>query len=359
MDNLLKKENEKYDLRSEAIYSFKNDYSEGTHSNILKAIFESNMEQEEGYGEDYYCLEAARVIKGKLYNPSAHIHFVSGGTQANLIVISSILKPYESVIAAETGHINVHETGAIEATGHKVNIARGEDGKLTPRAVKAILDMHTDEHMVKPRLVYISNSTEIGTIYKKRELEELSSFCITNNLLLFLDGARLGSALCAKDNDLTLKEISRLVDVFYIGGTKNGALLGEAIVINDDEINRNFRFNIKQKGAMIAKGRILGIQFLELFKDDLFFNLAKHANKMASKLSESIEKLGYEFMIKSTSNQIFPILPNNIIEKMSHRYLFIVWSSIDDENSAIRLVTSWATKEEAVDRFIGDLKKLI
>ena len=359
MDNLVKKENEKQDLQNEVMYSFKNDYSEGAHPNILKALFESNMEQEEGYGEDYYCLEAARVIKEKLYNPRAHIHFVSGGTQANLTVISSILKPYESVIAADTSHINVHETGAIEATGHKVNIATGEDGKLTPKAVKVILDMHTDEHMVKPRLVYISNSTEIGTIYKKRELEELSSFCKSNNLLLFLDGARLGSALCAKDNDLSLKELSKLVDVFYIGGTKNGALLGEAIVINDDEIDRNFRFNIKQKGAMIAKGRILGIQFLELFKEDLFFNLAKHANKMASKLSENIEKLGYKSMIKSTSNQIFIVLPNNLIKEMSKKYLFIKWSSIDDGNSAIRLVTSWATKEEAVDRFVEDLKRLI
>jgi len=210
MDNLIKTEDNKQDSPKKALYSFKNDYSEGAHPNILKALMETNMQQQEGYGEDYYCIEAARIIKEKLYNKNAHIHFVSGGTQANLLIISSILKPYESVIAADTGHINVHETGAIEATGHKVNIAKGIDGKLTPEAVKAVLDMHTDEHMVKPRLVYISNSTEVGTIYKKGELEELSSFCKANNLLLFLDGARLGSALCAKENDLSLKELSKL-----------------------------------------------------------------------------------------------------------------------------------------------------
>ncbi len=340
------------------IYSFTNDYSEGAHPNILKALADSNLEQQDGYGEDYYCLEATRLIKKRIYNPNAHIHFVSGGTQANLLVISSILKPYESVIAADTGHINVHETGAIEATGHKVNIAACKNGKLTPKHIKTIIDKHTDEHMVKPRLVYISNSTEIGTIYKKAELEELSSFCKANVLLLFLDGARLGSALCAKDNDLTLKELSKLVDVFYIGGTKNGALLGEAIVINDEEINRYFRFNIKQKGAMLAKGRLLGIQFLELFRDNLFFDLANHANKMANKLSDNLEELGYKFMIKSNTNQIFPILGSGAIDKLSKKYSFSIWSSIDDEHSVIRLVTSWATKEEYVDKFLKDLKGL-
>lgn len=358
MNNLANTEDKAHYLPNDEIYSFKNDYSEGAHPNILNALFKTNLEQQEGYGEDYYCLEAARIIKTKLYNPNAHIHFVSGGTQANLIIISSILKPYESVIASDTAHINVHETGAIEATGHKVNIACGIDGKLTPKAVKTILDLHTDEHMVQPRLVYISNSTEIGTIYKKAELEELSYFCKANNLLLFLDGARLGSALCAKDSDISLKELSKLVDVFYIGGTKNGALLGEAIVINDEEIDRNFRFNIKQKGAMLAKGRVLGIQFLELFKNDLFYDLAKHANKMAYKLSDNIEKLGYKLMISCTSNQVFPILPNDIIKKISKKYSFITWTSIDTENSIIRLVTSWATKEVYVDKFIEDLKSL-
>lgn len=356
MGNLINDQGKINNLSNRGVYSFKNDYSEGAHESILKLMLETNLEQQEGYEEDYYCIEAARIIKDKLYNPEAHIHFITGGTQANLTVISSILKPYESVIAAETGHINVHETGAIEATGHKVNIVASIDGKLTPYAVKSVLDAHTDEHMVKPKLVYISNSTEIGSIYKKKEMEELSAFCKDNDLLLYLDGARLGAALCAKDNDLTLKELSSLVDVFYIGGTKNGALLGEALIINNEEINRNFRFNIKQKGAMLAKGRILGIQFLGLFKDDLYFHLAEHANYMAYKLSENIKQMGYEFMIKPESNQIFPILPNRIINKLSEKFSFIIWSKIDDEHSAVRLVTSWATKEDMVNRFIEDLK---
>lgn len=346
------------DCKDKLQYSFKNDYSEGCHPNILKALMETNLSQQAGYGEDDYSQGAIDILKNKLNNSNADIHFVSGGTQANLIVISSILRPYESVISADTGHINVHETGAIEATGHKVNVVASKDGKLTPEDVKSVLDEHEDEHMVKPRLVYISNTTEIGTTYRKKELEKLYSFCKKNDLLLFLDGARLGSALCSKDNDLSLAELSKLVDVFYIGGTKNGALLGEAIVINNDKLKKDFRFNLKQKGALMAKGRLLGLQFLELFKEDLFFDLAKHANSMAYKLTSNIEELGHEFLTESASNQIFPILPNRIIDKLSKKYAFYIWCKVDDENSAIRLVTSWATKEKAVDSFIEDMSIL-
>ncbi|MBM7615629.1 threonine aldolase family protein [Alkaliphilus hydrothermalis] len=340
------------------IYSFKNDYSEGAHPNILQALVDTNLQQQAGYGEDEYCQQAIEILREKLQNPKADIHFVSGGTQANLIVISSVLRPYESVISANTGHINVHETGAIEATGHKVNSVDTEDGKLTPEDIKPILEFHADEHMVKPRMVYISNTTEIGTIYKKKELETLHTFCKANGLYLFLDGARLGSALCSSENDLSLSDLSHLVDAFYIGGTKNGAFIGEAIVINNDELKREFRFNMKQKGALLAKGRLLGIQFRELFKDDLFFQLGNHANQMASKLSENIEALGHGFLTKSTSNQIFPILPNETIEKLSKKYAFYIWSKVDSEKSVIRLVTSWATKEEAVNQFIEDLRNI-
>lgn len=339
-----------------AKYSFKNDYSEGAHEQILNALSETNLNQDEGYGEDKYCKEAISLIRKKIQDPKVEIHFVSGGTQANLIVISSILKPYESIIAATTGHIAVHEAGAIESTGHKINTVETKDGKLKVEHIKSALDFHADEHMVKPKAVFISNSTEIGSIYSKKELEELSKFCRKNKLYLYLDGARLGSALTSEKNDLTISELAKFVDVFYIGGTKNGTLLGEAIVILNDELKDNFRFYLKQKGALLAKGRILGVQFLELFKDDLFFDLAKHANRMAIKLANGIKKHNYTFLTEPASNQIFPILPNKLIEKLNQKYGFYVWCKIDDKNSAIRLVTSWATKEEFVNQFIEDLK---
>ena len=217
-------------------YSFKNDYSEGAHEQILKALLNTNLDQDEGYGEDRYCKEAINLIGKKIQDPNASIHFVSGGTQANLIVISALLKPYQSVIAASTGHIAVHEAGAIEATGHKINTVETKDGKLTPYEVKSVIDFHTDEHMVQPKMVFISNSTEVGSIYNKKELTDLSQFCKKNNLYLYLDGARLGSALTSNKNDLTISDIAKLVDIFYIGGTKNGTLLGEAIVIINDNL---------------------------------------------------------------------------------------------------------------------------
>ena len=337
-------------------YSFKNDYSEGAHKNILEALNVTNLTQEEGYGEDSFCKQAKEAIYEKIGNKNGDIHFVSGGTQANLIVISTILRPHESVIAATTGHIAVHEAGAIEATGHKINTIETKNGKLTVSKIQMILDAHQDEHMVKPKLVFISNSTEIGSIYTKKELTEISKFCKTNNLYLYLDGARLGSALTSSFNDLSLHDISNLVDIFYIGGTKNGALLGEAIVINNPGLKKEFRFHLKQKGALLAKGRILGIQFLELFKDNLFLDLGEHANKMARMLGEGIRKTNYGFLTKPASNQIFPILPNKLIEKLEKKYGFYVWEKVDDKNSAIRLVTSWTTKEEAVIQFIFDLE---
>jgi len=340
------------------MYSFKNDYSEGAHPKILNALLESNVEQDAGYGEDRYTIRAVELLKQKIKCSDIDIHFFSGGTQTNLTAISAFLRPHEAVIAANTGHILVHETGAIEATGHKVISIEVSDGKLNPNHIKSALDAHTDEHMVKPKLVYISNPTEIGSIYTKNELEQVSSFCRKNNLILFIDGARLGSALCSDENDFELSDLGRLADAFYIGGTKNGALLGEALVICKDFLKEDFRFHMKQKGALMAKGRILGIQFLELFKDDLYFDLARHANKMAHLLSNNIASLGYKFLIHSPTNQIFPILPNQIIEKLEANYLFYVWSKVDDDSSSIRLVTSWATREDAVISFVEDLKIL-
>ena len=340
------------------IYRFTNDYSEGAHENILKSLVDTNLNQEIGYGEDSFCEEARKIIKAKIKNENADIHFVCGGTQANLIIISSVLRPHESIIAATTGHINVHETGAIEATGHKICTIESEDGKLTVEHIKKVLDFHEDEHMVKPKMVFISNTTELGTIYKKEELQQISKFCRENNLYLHLDGARIGSALTSRDNDLTLEELSSLVDIFYIGGTKNGALLGEAIVINNDKLKEDFRYHIKQKGAMLAKGKVIGIQFVELFKDNLYFELAKHSNKMAYKLSDSLSNLGYEFLTHPTSNQIFPIMTNEEIDKLKEDYGFNIERKIDNNKKAIRLVSSWATREDAVDEFIDYMKAL-
>lgn len=341
------------------MYSFKNDYSEGAHPRILNALIESNMDQVEGYGEDTYTNQAIELLKEKIRREDVDIHLLPGGTQTNLTAISAFLRPHEAAIAANTGHILVHETGAIEATGHKVISVEVKDGKLCPAHINSVLELHTDEHMVKPKLVYISNPTEIGSIYSKSELENLSIFCKENGLLLYVDGARLGSALCSEENDMDLSDLGKYTDAFYIGGTKNGALIGEALVICKDSLKEDFRFSIKQKGAMLAKGRLLGIQFLELFKDNLYFDLAKHANKMANILKDEISKAGYSFLTNSPSNQTFPILPNKLIEKLQEKYSFIIWEKVDDNNSAIRLVTSWATQETMVQDFINDFKKLI
>jgi len=335
---------------------FLDDYSEGAHPRILKTLEETNLSQELGYGEDDYCRQAAETIKAKIENPYASIYFVSGGTQANILVLASMLKPYESVIAPQTAHIAIHEAGAIELTGHKINVVPSKDGKIKPEQIADICDEHTDEHMVRPKAVFISNSTEIGTIYKKSELEGLAEICKQKRLFLYLDGARLGSALASLESDISLRDLSRLVDVFYIGATKNGALLGEAVVITRPELQPDFRYHIKQRGGLLAKGRLLGIQFLELFRDNLYFDLARHANEMACRLVHGIDALGYSFLSPSTTNQIFPILPGSIITKLQQMYGFYVWEKMDSENSAIRLVTSWATKVEAVDAFLIDLR---
>lgn len=341
------------------MYSFKNDYSEGAHPRILNALMESNFEQEDGYGEDRYTNEAIKLIKEKMGRTDVDVHLLSGGTQTNLTAISAFLRPHEAAMAASSGHILGHETGAIEATGHKIISIDTKDGKLNPSHLQTVLDGHPDEHMVKPKLVYISNSTEIGTIYKKNELAALKDFCDENNLILYMDGARLGSALCSSENDLQLSDLPALVDAFYIGGTKNGALIGEALVICRDSLKEDFRYHIKQKGGLLAKGRLVGIQFLVLFRDNLFFDLAGHANKVAEMLVAEIKELNVSFLTESPSNQIFPILPNTVIAELEKKYGFHIWEKVDSDHSAIRLVTSWATKEDKVLEFIEDLKKVI
>jgi len=334
-------------------FSFKNDYSEGCHPQILESLLRNNLDQQAGYGEDDYSKKAKDLIKAKIENQDAEVYFVSGGTQANLIVISSILRPYQCVISSSTGHILNNETGAIEATGHKILSIEKEDGKLFPEDIIPVLESHQNvPHQVMPKLVYISNSTELGTIYTKKELEDLSTFCKENNLYLFMDGARLGHALTSETNDLELKDIAELTDVFYLGGTKNGALLGEVIIITEKDLRPDFAFNIKQKGALLAKGRLLGIQFLELMKDDLYFDLARNANQQAMKIKKALSERGVQFLSDTSTNQIFPILSNKIIEVLSEKFEFYIWKKIDENLSAIRLITSWNTQNEPVEEFI-------
>jgi threonine aldolase len=339
--------------------SFKNDYSEGCHPRILEALMKYNFDQQPGYGEDEYSQKAAQLILEKTKTPDSKVYFVSGGTQANLIVISALLRPYESVIATETGHIFANECGAIESTGHKINPVKSPDGKLRPADVQAVLDAHPlKPHQLKPKMVFASNATEVGTIYTKKEIEELAHFCKENDLYFYLDGARLAQALEAENNDLTPEDIAKNTDAFYLGGTKNGALIGEAIVINNKKLQADFEYSIKQKGAMLAKGRLLGIQFLELFKDNLFSELARHANVQAMRIKKALQEIGSSCWVETSTNQIFPILSNDKIERLSENFDFYIWRKIDEGHSAIRIITSWSTKEENVDRFIAEIKNL-
>lgn len=335
------------------VYSFTNDYSEGAHPRILESLMKSNLIQHTGYGLDCHTEHAACLIRKEIKCENADVHLIVGGTQTNLIVISSALRPYQAVISASTGHINVHETGAIEATGHKVLAMPAADGKLTPALIQEALDFHTDEHMVQPKMVYISNSTEIGTQYKKAEVEALHHICRQKGLYLFMDGARLGSALTSSVNDLTLEDIARLTDVFYIGGTKNGALFGEALVILNEELKPDFRFMVKQRGAMLAKGWLLGVQFEELFQNHLFYELANHANEMADQLKKALIAKGYSFAYDSSTNQLFPIFSDEKIACLEKEFSFNIDKRIDENHRSIRLVTSWATTQEGVQAFIG------
>ena len=337
------------------MYSFRNDYSEGAHPRVLQALIDTNLEQTCGYGLDPRCLKAADLIRDLCQAPDADVHFLVGGTQTNLTVIASLLRPYEAVISAHTGHINVHETGAIEASGHKVCTVFAPDGKLTPALVDSVVKEHSGEHMVLPRMVYISDTTEIGTLYTKAELTALREYCDQHNLYLFMDGARLASALVSPENDLTLADLARLTDVFYIGGTKNGILFGEAVVMTMP--NEHFRWHIKQRGAMLAKGRLLGIQFQTLMEDGLFFENARHANALAFRLRDGIAALGYPFSIESPSNQQFPVFPNDVVQKLwDMGYEFETgFVPVDEGYTSVRLIASWATPESAIDQFLKDL----
>lgn len=331
--------------------SFKNDYSEGAHPEILAAINKLNEGQQKGYGYDDYSLKSSDLIRKEI-DHNASIYYVSGGTQANLLVISHLLRPYESVVAANSSHIEEHETGAIEATGHKINLIPHQDGKITIEGIEKIKALHIDEHMVLPRLVFISLSTEVGTVYTLEELRSLSEYCRAAGMFLYVDGARLAMALASEHCDWTLADLAGLVDVLYIGGTKNGALFGEAIVFCKEGLAEGFLHHRKQKGALIAKGRALGIQFLAFFESGLYYRLGKHAVKMCHKIYARLLEMNVDFKYPVHTNQLFPILSNDKISLLEECFSFHVWEKYDDDHSVIRLVTSWATSEEQVERLL-------
>lgn len=338
---------------------FNSDYTEGAHPRILERLMETNLEQTTGYGEDAYCEAAREAIRKVCDAPEADVHFLVGGTQANFTVISSALKPYQGVLCADTGHINVHETGAVEACGHKVLALPGKDGKITAEQIRNAHDLHwsdeSHEHIAQPKMVYISHPTELGTLYTKGELEEIGRVCRECGLYLFLDGARLGYGLMAPGTDVTIADIAKICDVFYIGGTKVGALFGEAVVIMNPQLKPDFRYCIKQKGGMLAKGRLLGIQFLELFRDGLYFEIAKHAIDMAMILKEGLKEKGYSFFMDSVTNQQFIMIEDEKLEKIREKYGVTYQQRYDETHSVIRLCTSWATTEENVRAFLADL----
>lgn len=337
------------------MYRFECDYTEGAHPKIIEALTKTNMEQTRGYGEDAHCENARRLIRSACKCPDMEVHFLVGGTQANTTVISSILRPYQAAVCADKGHIAGHETGAIEATGHKVLTLPTVDGKITAAQVRALVEAHwadaTHEHQPQPAMVYLSHPTETGLLYTKKELQDLRKVCDEKGLPLFLDGARLGYGLAAEETDVTLPDIAALCDVFYIGGTKVGALFGEAVCFPNTGLCRDFRYNIKQRGGMLAKGRLLGIQFEMLFTDGLYEEISRHADTQAMRLRDAFRKAGCPFLYASPTNQQFPILTPELYEKLSKDFSFSDWGETP-QGRVVRFATSWATKPETVDALI-------
>lgn len=342
---------------------FNNDYAEGCHEQVLQALIRTNLEQTPGYGEDRYCAQAAEKIRTVCGRTDMAVHFLVGGTQANLTVIDGALRPHQGAVCAESGHIHVHETGAVEATGHKVLALPSEDGKITAGQVENVVKAHWEdssfEHMVQPKLVYISHPSELGTLYTKAELEALSNTCRRLGLYLFLDGARLGYGVTAKGTDVTIQDIARLCDVFYIGGTKVGALFGEAVCVTNEVLKQDFRYLIKQHGGMLAKGRLLGVQFDALFTDGLYFTMGAHANALADKLRDTLQELRVPCLVPGITNQIFPILPDAVLEALRRDFSFTEMGRFDDTHRTVRFCTSWATKAENVEKLCQTLRRLL
>ena len=342
---------------------FNNDYCEGCHPRILEKLAETNYTQTPGYGADEYCRQAADSIRRHCGRDDLDVHFLVGGTQTNMTVIDAALRPHQGALCAVSGHINVHETGAVECTGHKVLALPSEDGKITARQVRDYVTAHyadpDAEHTVQPKLVYISHPTELGTLYSLAELTALADTCHELGLYLFLDGARLGYGLAARGSDVTLADVARLCDVFYIGGTKMGALFGEAVVFSNRTLGEDFRYAIKQHGGMLAKGRLLGIQFGVLFEDDLYFEAGVHADRLADRLRAVLEELGCPMLVDGVTNQLFPILPDAVLAELKKEFSFVTMDKVDDAHHAVRFCTSWATKEENVELLCRSLGRLL
>jgi threonine aldolase len=325
-----------------------NDYNMAAHPLILEAIAATADNRYVGYGLDEETAQARETIRQLIGRPEAAVHLMPGGTPTNLTAIGAFLKPYEAAIAPVSAHINMHETGAIEATGHKILVFERGDGKARPEDISQIIAMHTDEHMVKPRLLFLSQTTECGTVYSKAELRQLRAVCDSHGLYLYIDGARLSYALTAEGNDLHLQDIAEIADAFYIGGTKNGLLFGEALVICNPALSADFRYHIKQRGGLLAKGFLLGIQFNTILKDELYLRLAKAANQRAAQLREGLARLGYAFEVDSPTNQIFPIVSATHADRLAESIFFERWHVLPDKRLSIRFVTTWATTEQEI-----------
>lgn len=339
---------------------FNCDYCEGAHQRILDKLVETNMEQTPGYGNDHFCAEAAQMIRDLCKAPEAAVHFLTGGTQANLTVIAAALRPHQGVLCSEAGHIAVHEAGAVEATGHKVLGLSAPDGKITALQVKqAYVDHINDEsydQIVQPGLVYISQSTELGTTYSKAELEEMYRVCKECGLYLYVDGARLAYALGAEGMDVDFEVLAANCDVFYIGGTKVGALFGEAVVILNDALKKDFRYIMRQEGGLVAKGRLLGIQFSELLRDGFYIETGRRADRLADEIRKACEDRGYPFLVPNNTNQIFPVIPDAVLESWKDKYAFAYQCRVDESHSAVRFCTSWATRPEDVKALADDIR---
>ncbi len=337
-------------------YNFMNDYNECAHERILEAIAAANREQDDSYGLDTRSEHARALIQARLGGAACDVHFLVGGTQTNLTIIAASIKPYQGVVCAESGHINVHETGAIEATGHKVLALPSGDGKITAAQIDQTVAGHyadaTAEHMVQPGMVYLSQPTEIGTVYSKQELTDIRAVCDRYDMPLYIDGARLGNSFAAEGADVFLPELAKLASAFSIGGTKMGALFGEALVICSPALKKDFRYHMKQRGGMLAKGRLLGIQFETLFQDGLYDEIGRHAVAQAQRIAAGVKARGYALFADSPTNQVFPILPRKLLSELSHEFGYAFWQTIDDEYDAVRFCASWATPPEMVDALL-------